>query len=321
MSSASIDPNASMAPKDPGTQASSSRRSANPFAPRKDLKIWLNGEMVPAGEASISVFDHGLLYGDGIFEGIRIYGGRIFRESEHLDRLFQSAKAIRLAVPMTHEELSTAMREAMNANGITEDGYIRLVVTRGVGSLGISIQKTSCPSVFVIADKIALYPPEVYERGLHCIISSLARNHPNTTSPRIKSLNYLNNVLAKAEALDLGADEAIMLTTDGYVSECTGDNIFLVRDGELYTPPASMGILEGITRNLVMELARNRGIAVHEVGLIRHDLCIADECFGTGTAAEIVPITKIDGRDVGDGFPGPITAQLSQDFIDYRTTA
>ncbi len=315
MNNASVDPQASSA------DAFSQPRPANPFTPRADLKIWLDGELVPAGEASISVFDHGLLYGDGIFEGIRIYGGRIFRESEHLDRLFESAKAIRLTIPMTHEELSTAMREAMGANGITEDGYVRLVVTRGVGSLGISIEKTACPSVFVIADKIALYPPEVYERGLRCIISSFSRNHPNTTSPRVKSLNYLNNVLAKAEARDLGADEAIMLTVDGYVSECTGDNIFLVRDGELHTPPTSMGILEGITRNLVMELARNRGIAVHEVVLIRHDLCVADECFGTGTAAEIVPITRIDGRDVGDGAPGPITRQLTQDFIDYRTTA
>ena len=293
----------------------------NPFAPRSDLQVWVGDELVPAGQAAISVFDHGLLYGDGVFEGLRIYNGKIFKEQAHIRRFFESAKALRLELPKTAQQISDAMCETKSANGITGDGYIRLLATRGVGSLGISVLHTACPTLVIIVDKIALYPPEVYERGLHCIISSLARNHPNTTSPRIKSLNYLNNVLAKAEALDLGADEAIMLTTDGYVSECTGDNIFLVRDGELYTPPASMGILEGITRNLVMELARNRGIAVHEVGLIRHDLCIADECFGTGTAAEIVPITKIDGRDVGDGFPGPITAQLSQDFIDYRTTA
>ncbi len=262
-----------------------------------------------------------MLYGDGCFEGIRIYGGKIFKEAEHVKRLFESAKAIRLQIPMTPQQVREAMHEAMQVNGITGDGYIRLVVTRGVGSLGLSIYHTACPSVFVIADKIALYPPEVYERGLHCIISSLARNHPNTTSPRVKSLNYLNNIMAKAEAKEAGADEAIMLTTDGFVSECTGDNIFVVRNGEVFTPPTEMGILEGITRNLAMELAGKRGIPVHEKVLIRHDLHIADECFATGTAAEIIPITRIDGRPVADGEPGPITRQLLQDFIDYRTTA
>ncbi len=295
------------------------QKSSNPFAPRADLKIWLDGELVPAPEAKIGVFDHGLLYGDGVFEGIRIYGGKIFKESEHVQRLFESAKAIRLTMPMTHEAVCDAMHEAMAANGITGDGYIRLVVTRGVGSLGISVAHTACPSVFIIADKIALYPPEVYERGLTCIVCGLARNHPNTTSPRVKSLNYLNNVMAKAEAREAGADEAIMLTTDGFVSECTGDNIFLIRGGELMTPPASMGILEGITRDVVIELARKRGLVVHEKVLIRHDLYVAEECFGTGTAAEIVPITRIDGRAVGDGTPGPITKQLTADFIDYRT--
>jgi branched-chain amino acid aminotransferase len=206
----------------------------------------------------------------------------------------------------------------MQANGITGDGYIRLVVTRGIGSLGLSISHTANPSVIVIADKIALYPPEVYERGLHCVISSLARNHPNTTSPRVKSLNYLNNIMAKAEAKEAGADEAIMLTTDGFVSECTGDNIFVIREGAVFTPPTCMGILEGITRNLAMDLARKRGIPVHERVLIRHDLHVADECFATGTAAEIIPITEIDGRPVADGKPGPITKQLITDFVDYR---
>ena len=294
--------------------------SMNPFSPRPDLMIWMDGELFPAAEAKISVFDHALLYGDGVFEGIRIYSGKIFKEKEHLRRLYDSAKAIRLELPLTPSQVSDGMHKAMEANGIDGDGYIRLVVTRGVGSLGISIAKTACPTVFVIADKISLYPPEVYQRGLHCIVSSLARNHPNTTSPRVKSLNYLNNVMAKADAMDLGADEAIMLTTDGYVCECTGDNLFLVRDGEILTPPTSMGILEGITRNLVMEMSGKRGIAVHEKMLIRHDLYIADECFGTGTAAEVVPITRIDGRKVGDGTPGPITRQLIGDFIAYRTS-
>lgn len=296
-------------------------KPTNPFSPRPDMQIWLDGELVLAADAKISVFDHGLLYGDGVFEGIRVYGGKIFKEKEHIRRLLDSAKAIRLSVPMTADQLSDAMREAMAANDITADGYIRIVVTRGIGSLGISITKTACPTVFVIADTITLYPPEVYDRGLHCIVSSIARNHVNTTSPRVKSLNYLNNVMAKADAVDAGADEAIMLTTDGFVAECTGDNLFLVRDGVISTPPASMGILEGVTRNLVMELARKRGWTVKETMLIRHDLYIAQECFGTGTAAEIVPITRIDGRLVGDGRPGPITRQLTEDFVAYRTAS
>jgi branched-chain amino acid aminotransferase len=290
----------------------------NPFAPNPDLTIWLGDQLVPLEEAKISVFDHGLLYGDGVFEGIRIYNGKIFLEDEHIKRFFQSAKAIRLNIDMTPEQVRKAMHDTMKANGITGDGYIRLVVTRGVGSLGLSIKHTACPTVFVIADKIALYPKEVYDRGLHCIISGLARNHANTTSPRVKSLNYLNNIMAKAEAQEAGADEAIMLTLEGHVSECTGDNIFMVRDGELCTPPTSEGILEGLTRNLVMELARKRNIPVSEKILIRHDLYIADECFATGSAAEIIAITKIDGRWVADGKPGPITKQLMDDFVTYR---
>ncbi len=292
----------------------------NPFAPCPGLKIWLGNEIVPVEEAKISVFDHGILYGDGVFEGIRIYNGKIFKETEHLRRFAESAKALRLELPMTLDKISDAMHQTMKANGIDGDGYIRLVVTRGVGLLGISILHTACPTVFVIADKISLYPPEVYERGLRCVISSLVRNHPNSTPPRIKSLNYLNNVMAKLEAKDAGADEAIMLNVDGYVAECTGDNIFLVRDGEILTPPSSAGILEGITRNLVMTLARKRGIVVREMALVRHDLYIADECFATGTAAEVVPITEINKRPVGDGKPGPITKLLTQDFVAYRNS-
>ncbi|MGD2110219.1 MAG: branched-chain-amino-acid transaminase [Phycisphaerae bacterium] len=296
-------------------------KSENPYAPKPALKIWIDGELLPAAQAKISVFDHGLLYGDGIFEGIRIYNGRIFKEQEHLKRFGESARAIRLDLPISLDDIARAMHEAMRANGITGDGYIRLVATRGVGSLGLSIHHTACPSIIVIADKIALYPPEVYERGLHCRFSTISRNHPNTTSARVKSLNYLNNIMAKAEAKETGADEAIMLTVDGYVSECTGDNIFVVRDGEIFTPPTSMGILEGITRNLVMELARKRGIKVHQKLMIRHDLYIADECFATGTAAEVISITMIEGRPVGNGKPGSITRQLLNDFVEYRSNA
>ncbi|MBI4717528.1 MAG: branched-chain-amino-acid transaminase [Planctomycetes bacterium] len=290
----------------------------NPFAPRADLKVWMGTEVVPVSEARVGVFDHGLLYGDGIFEGIRIYNGRIFKEAEHIRRFFESAKAIRLELPMTGEEISAAMYETMRANGITGDGYIRLVCTRGVGLLGISISHTACPMLIVIADKIALYPPEVYERGLRCIVSSVVRNNANSTSPRVKSLNYLNNVMAKLEAKDAGADEAVMINDEGHVSECTGDNIFLVRYGELLTPSPAEGILEGVTRSVVMELARRRHIPVSEKVLIRHDLYIADECFATGTAAEIVPITEINKRMIGDGKPGPITRMLMQDFVAYR---
>lgn len=298
----------------------STTTSKNPFAPRPELKIWMDGELVPSAEATVSVFDHALLYGDGVFEGIRIYGGKVFKEAEHVQRLFESAKAIRLDIPMTQAAVIDAMHEAMKANGIDGDGYIRLVATRGVGSLGISVLHTACPTVFVIADKISLYPAEVYQRGLHCIVSSITRNHPNSTSPRVKSLNYLNNIMAKLEARDAGADEAIMLTHTGHVSECTGDNIFLIRSGVLLTPSTGEGILEGITRGVAIELAGRRGIEVREQSLIRHDLYVADEIFATGTAAEIVAITEVDKRVVGDGKPGPITRQITEDFMKYRTS-
>lgn len=294
--------------------------ATNPYAPNPNLRIWLGHELVPVSEAKVSVFDHGLLYGDGVFEGIRIYNGKIFEEQAHIKRLFHSARAIRLDIPMTHDQVSHAMHESMKANDIEGDGYIRLLVTRGVGLLGLSIGHTANPMVAVIADKIQLYPPEVYARGLHCIFSSLARNHPNTTSPRVKSLNYLNNIMAKAEAKDAGADEAIMLTIDGHISECTGDNIFIVRDGKVYTPPTSEGILEGITRGLVIELARKRNIHVEEKSLIRHDIYVADEIFATGTAAEVIPITEVERRPVADGTPGPITTQLIEAFVAYRNS-
>jgi len=290
----------------------------NPFAPRSGLMVWMGDRVVPVEEAKVSVFDHALLYGDGIFEGIRIYHGRIFKEQEHVERLFESAKAIRLELPMSPEEVSQAMYKTMQANEVTGDGYIRLVVTRGVGALGIAIRRSACPTVIVIVDKIALYPPEVYERGLHCIIASISRTHPNALNPRVKSLNYLNNVMAKAEAHAAGADEAIMLGQDGHLCECTGDNLFLVRNGQLLTPGTWEGILEGITRDLVMELARKRGIVVRELSLVRHDLLVASEAFATGTAAEIVPITEVNKIPIGDGLPGPITRKLMEDFVAYR---
>ncbi len=290
----------------------------NAFAPRAGLKVWVGEGIVPVEQAVVSVFDHALLYGDGVFEGIRIYRGRIFKEQEHIQRFIESAKVIRLNLPMDGDTLSRAMYETMRANGVSGDAYIRLLATRGVGALGISIRRTANPSIIIIVDKIALYPAEVYERGLHCVISSISRNHVNALNPRIKSLNYLNNVLAKAEAQAVGADEAIMLGIDGHVCECTGDNIFIIRDGELLTPGRWEGILEGITRGVVMELARKRGMTVKETSLVRHDLFIAEECFATGTAAEIVPITEVNQLPIGDGKPGRVTKQLMEDFVTYR---
>lgn len=289
----------------------------NPFAPDPSLAIWMDGQLMPVGEARVSVFDHGLLYGDGIFEGIRVYNGKIFKEAEHLDRLYESARCILLEIPMTREEIGAAMREAMDANAIV-DGYIRLLVTRGVGLLGISIDRAACPSVIIIAASIQLYPEKLYQRGLHCVTSGTLRNHPSATSPRVKSLNYLNNIMAKAEAKSAGADEAIMLNPQGHVTEGTGDNLFVVRRGELFTPPASSGILEGITRRLVLQLAAERGYEATEATLLRHDIYVADECFLTGTAAEIIPVVSLDNRQIGNGKPGPITKALTADFIAYR---
>ncbi|NOT01065.1 MAG: branched-chain-amino-acid transaminase [Phycisphaerales bacterium] len=290
----------------------------NPFTPNPELRIWIDGDLRPSAEACINVFDHGLLYGDGVFEGIRVYGGEIFKEGEHIDRIFESAGAILLEMPLTRDELSAAMHETIEANGV-EDGYIRLLVTRGVGALGISIDKASCPSVIIIAATIQLYPPELYDRGLRCMTPGTLRNHPSTTCARVKSLNYLNNVMAKAEAKLAGYDEGIMLNADGYVTEGTGDNVFIVKNGGLFTPPLSCGILAGITRKLVMELALVRGYVSHESLLLRHDVYTADECFLTGTAAEIIPVASLDKRPIGEGRPGPITRQLMADFADYRT--
>lgn len=277
------------------------------------LKIYISGTLYDKEDAKISVYDHGLLYGDGVFEGIRSYAGKVFRMERHLDRLWNSAKAIWLQIPMSKEEMSKAIYDTLKANGI-EDGYIRVVVTRGAGTLGLDPNRCSNPQVIVIADKISLYPEELYRKGLEIVTVSTQRNHPAALSPRIKSLNYLNNILAKIEGLQAGCIEALMLNHKGEVAECTGDNIFLVREGRLLTPPNDAGILEGVTREAVMELARQAGVEVLEIPLTKHDVYIADECFLTGTAAEVIPVVKVDSRTIGNGCPGPITQNLFERF-------
>jgi branched-chain amino acid aminotransferase len=277
------------------------------------VKIFLDGKYVPSEEAKVSVFDHGLLYGDGVFEGIRVYNGRIFRLDQHLDRLFNSAKAIMLTIPLTRKQLVEACCGTCRENKLN-DGYIRLVVTRGVGYLGLNPFRCKNPTVFVIADKIELYPEEVYRKGLKLITASTQRTNPAAMSPSVKSLNYLNNIMAKIEAVNAGTLEAIMLNTQGHVAECTGDNIFIVRGGKLETPPVSAGALIGITRQVVIDLAAKRKIAVSEPNLTRYDLSTADEVFLTGTAAEIVPVSNIDGRTIGSGRPGALTLKLMEDF-------
>lgn len=277
------------------------------------LKVYIDGQLIDKEHAKLSVYDHGLLYGDGVFEGIRVYNRRVFLHAEHIDRLYESALAIRLTIPLSKAEMMAAVEQTVAANGLV-DGYVRLVVTRGAGSLGLDIRKTSHPQVIVIADTITLYPEEFYRDGLAIITASTLRNHPGALSPRIKSLNYLNNILAKIEAIDAGCQEALMLNHKGEVAECTGDNIFIVKKGVLKTPSTEAGILEGITRNAAIGLARDAGISVQEVPLLRHDVFTADECFLTGTAAEVIPVVKLDGRLIGDGKPGPVTQDLRTRF-------
>jgi branched-chain amino acid aminotransferase len=277
------------------------------------LQIYINGTLYAKEDAKVSVYDHGLLYGDGVFEGIRSYGGKAFRLEEHLARLWESAQAIWLEIPISREEMTAAINNTLQVNNIV-DGYVRLIVTRGAGTLGIDPDKTSNPQVIVIADSITLYPQEFYENGLDIVTVATQRNHPAALDPRIKSLNYLNNILAKIEGLRSGCVEALMLNHDGEVAECTGDNIFLVRGGALATPPTTAGILAGITRGVVIELAKSAGIAVHEDPLTRRDVYVADECFLTGTAAEVVPVVRIDDRVIGDGKPGPVTRDLMRRF-------
>ena len=277
------------------------------------LQIYIAGKLYDKEDAKISVYDHGLLYGDGVFEGMRSYSGKVFRLAEHLDRLWDSAQAIWLTIPMTKEEMAKAVYDTLKVNGI-EDGYIRLVVTRGAGSLGLDPNRTSNPQVIIITDHIALYPREYYEKGLELVTASTMRNHPAALSPRIKSLNYLNNILAKIEGLKAGCVEALMVNHKGEVAECTGDNIFLIAKGELLTPPIDAGILEGITRNAVIDIARDAGITTREISLTRYDVYVADECFLTGSAAEVIPVVKVDNREIGAGVPGPITQDLIRRF-------
>jgi branched-chain amino acid aminotransferase len=275
--------------------------------------IFMNDRLVPEDEARVSVFDHGLLYGDGVFEGLRSYSGKVFRLDAHLDRLWASARAICLEIPLSKAAVAKAVNETLAANKLS-DGYVRLVVTRGAGSLGLDPNRTQNPQVIVIADTISLYPREFYEQGLKIVTAATQRVQSAALSPRIKSLNYLNNIMAKLEGLRAGCVEALMLNHKGEVAECTGDNVFVVRAGILLTPPPDAGILEGITRNAVMELARAAGIDCREATLTRHDLYTADECFLTGTAAEVIPVVDIDGRMIGAGTPGPVTKQLTTAF-------
>ena len=275
--------------------------------------IFMNDRLVPEDEARVSVFDHGLLYGDGVFEGLRSYSGTVFRLDAHLDRLWASARAICLEIPLSKAAVAKAVNDTLAANKLS-DGYVRLVVTRGAGSLGLDPNRTSNPQMIVIADTISLYPREFYEQGLKIVTAATQRVQSAALSPRIKSLNYLNNIMAKLEGLRAGCVEALMLNHKGEVAECTGDNVFVVRSGVLLTPPPDAGILEGITRNAVMELAREAGIDCREATLTRHDLYTADECFLTGTAAEVIPVVDIDGRTIGSGAPGPVTKQLTTAF-------
>ncbi len=286
------------------------------------MQVYLNGRLVAKEEATISVFDHGLLYGDGVFEGLRTYNGRIFKLEKHIDRLIDSAKAIMLNIPLSKQELMDAVVETVRANNI-HDGYIRLVVTRGTGDLGLDPRKCPIPSIFIIADKITLYPAELYQNGMEIITVPTRRNIPEALNPCIKSLNYLNNIMAKIEAIHGGVHEALMLNSEGYVTECTGDNIFIVRDKILLTPPTWVGALKGITRDTVMDIAKENKeykVEAKEEVLTRYDLYTADECFLTGTAAEIIPVIKIDSRIIGTGKPGDITLKIMQRFKELTQT-
>ena len=279
------------------------------------MKIFLGDKLVDEKDAMVSVFDHGLLYGDGVFEGIRAYNGRVFLLDAHIDRLYDSAKAIALNIPMSKAEMSSAVVETCKANGIS-DGYIRLVVTRGVGTLGLNPYLCEKAQIIIIAAKIQLYPPELYENGLKIVTVGTVRNHTEALNPRIKSLNYLNNVMAKIEAINAGCMECLMLNPAGQVAEASGDNVFVVKNGVLTTPPSWCGALEGLTRNKVMELARQAGYEVRESVLARYDLYVADEIFLTGTAAEIISVVDVDKRPIGNGKPGPITQKLRNLYVE-----
>lgn len=275
--------------------------------------VYIDGEFLPKDSAKVSVFDHGLLYGDGVFEGIRAYHGKVFRLGPHIDRLYESAKAIGLVIPVSPKEMGDIVVESCRRNGIA-NGYIRLVVTRGVGDLGLNPYLCPKATIICIAATIQLYPPELYQKGLDIVTVATPRNHPEALNPRIKSLNYLNNIMAKMEAIRAGVQEAVMMNLQGYVAECTGDNIFVWRRGKLVTPPATEGALEGITRNAVIELARRKGLQVSEERMSRFDIYTADEMFLTGTGAELIPVVKVDGRTIGEGGVGPVFKGLLEDF-------
>ncbi len=277
-------------------------------------KVYINGKYYDKADAKISVYDHGLLYGDGVFEGIRVYAGKVFKLKEHVERIFESARAIKLEIPLTHEQFCKAIEETVAINQ-KKDGYIRPLVTRGGGYLGLDPRKCSDPQVIIIVDDIALYPKELYDTGMAIATVPTIRNHPAALNPRIKSLNYLNNIMAKIEGQMSGCPESLMLNHKGEIAECSGDNIFLVKAGVLRTPPIDAGILEGITRNTVIDLAKEAKIPVEEISLTRHDVFVADECFLTGTAAEIIPVTKCDDRIIGNGKPGPITLKLREAYV------
>ncbi len=281
--------------------------------------IWMNGKLVAPEQATVSIFDHGVLYGDGVFEGLRQYSGRVFRLTDHIKRLYASARAIRLDIPYRAEDLTAAINDTLQANKLT-DAYIRLVVTRGAGSLDISPANCGTPGVFIIAGRIAMYSEETYRQGMAIVTASTPRIAAAALSPRIKSLNYLNNILAKWEAIDAGVAEAVMLNHLGFVCECTADNIFIVRDGQLITPAEESGILLGVTRGVVLELAETAGIPTRQTNLTRYDLYTADECFLTGTGAEIVPVVSVDKRSIGNGKPGGMTRQLTDAFHQYVRT-
>ena len=283
------------------------------------MKVYLNGELVEKESAKISVFDHGLLYGDGVFEGIRSYNGLIFKLKEHIDRLFESAHTLMLTIPLSKEDICEAVKETLRANQL-KDAYIRLVVTRGEGDLGLDPRKCKRATLFVIADKIVLYPKELYETGLSIITVPTRRNVPEALNPQVKSLNYLNNILAKIEAIHANSEEAIMLNAQGYVAECTGDNLFILYKEKLLTPAVYVGTLRGITRDTVIGLAQKEKIPVQETVLTRHDLFNAEELFLTGTAAEIIPVVKVDGRTIGSGKPGAITLHLMKEFKELTKT-
>src|SRR4029077_1856419 len=302
------------APAPVGTTAPARKPSRRiPAATSQPSQIYIDGKFWPETEAKISVFDHGLLYGDGIFEGIRFYNGRVFRLEDHLERLWDSARSICLEIPMSMPAMTEALLETIRQNDL-RDGYIRLIVTRGVGNLGLNPAQCKKPSVIIIAAIIALYPPESYQRGLTVVTCATRRTSPSALNPAVKSLNYLNNVMARIEANLGGADEALMLNESGNVSECTADNVFVIKHGQIFTPPISAGALRGITRAVAFELAAEMGLRITETDITRHDVFIADECFLTGTAAELIPVIKADGRVIGNGKPGPITTRMMARF-------